>query len=1086
VLLLGCCTILGTLPLRAQSPAAADPQQAEDEAAMAEYADAANFQTGGAVELAIEAWTKFLEHYPKHAMSADASHFLGVCYMQREKPDYSAASTAFARALQSQTYSLREESLANQGWCLYASAGEGQQRDASKLTAAIETFETLCKENPNSRFLDRATFYSGEAAYALGQPERAIEFYDQLLAMPQAKDSPLRCDALYARGVAQEECDQMDNALATYTQLLASCDSRELVTDVRLRMGDLMINRKNYDEAVRRLSEALQSAESDEDRAYAMFRQAFAMVQANRPAEAAELYEKLIAEFPSSPQAAEAVLASAQSTYRSGDIAAAAERFSKVLAQNNLQAATEAAHWLARIEITQQRPAEAARIARQQLERGVEGEFAIALRLDLAEALSLDPSTAEESLRLFESAYREAPADPLAPRALYNAAFSALQVNQPAQALSLAREFITKFPNDTLVPDVKFVAAEGQLLTGKAEAAADTYRQLLASASRDNVQRPVWLLRAATTFNTAGRFDETIQLLSAEINGLPQPGQKAEAQLLIGQAQLRAGQPQQAVASFTASRQADPNWPRAGEALLLTGQAQMAAGDSAAASASWQQLIGSSPNTRMADQARYKLAQVESDQQDFSTAIGYYDQILQSKQDPALIPYAQYGKGWALMQAKEYQPALESLDQMLEGTKQHPLRNDATLARGIVLRNLGQMERARTDLESYLAIPPRGTELGHALYELALIDQQAKQPGQAAEKLERLVAEVPDYPSMDKVLYELGWSLQENGNDEAAVKYFTSLIEKFPDAALVGEAAFFLGQKFYAAMQWDLAAQQFETVASKASDPGLAEKASYRLGWSRFKSDNYPAAAEAFLQQVQRHPDGKLILDAEMMIGECRFKQSDFKPALAAYQVARERIRKNNDTAQTIRDPAERQIRELVFLHGGQSAAQQKSWDEAIQWYDELRERFPTSEYLPQIFYETGFAHQQKGDSANALKFFQEVADKFRNESAARARFMMGEIYFANKEFDKAIPEFQRVMYGFGAEKAPARIQNWQAKSGFEAARCSELLMQIAKTPTGKQQALKYATDFFTYVVEKHPNHELAAQSRQRLEALKP
>ena len=98
---------------------------------------------------------------------------------------------------------------------------------------------------------------------------------------------------------------------------------------------------------------------------------------------------------------------------------------------------------------------------------------------------------------------------------------------------------------------------------------------------------------------------------------------------------------------------------------------------------------------------------------------------------------------------------------------------------------------------------------------------------------------------------------------------------------------------------------------------------------------------------------------------------------------------------------------------------------------------------------------------------------------------MMGEIYFAEKEFDKAIPEFQRVMFGFGAEKAPKRIKNWQAKSGFEAGRCSELLMQVAKTASGKQKSRQFATNFFTYVIQKHPDHELAAKSRERLEALK-
>ena len=206
---------------------------------------------------------------------------------------------------------------------------------------------------------------------------------------------------------------------------------------------------------------------------------------------------------------------------------------------------------------------------------------------------------------------------------------------------------------------------------------------------------------------------------------------------------------------------------------------------------------------------------------------------------------------------------------------------------------------------------------------------------------------------------------------------------------------------------------------------------------------------------------------------------------MEGFDKARNAIRDRKEDAKTIRDPAERRVRELVFLHGGQSEAQLKRWNKAIEWYDELRERFPSTQYLPQVFYETGFAYQQLDDQDNALKFFQEVADNYRNVLAARARFMIGEIYFAKREFDKAIPEFQRVMYGFGAEKAPSSIKNWQAKSGFEAGRCGELLVETAKSPTGKQKARKIATDFFECVIDKHPDHELAAKSRDRIEALR-
>ena len=97
---------------------------------------------------------------------------------------------------------------------------------------------------------------------------------------------------------------------------------------------------------------------------------------------------------------------------------------------------------------------------------------------------------------------------------------------------------------------------------------------------------------------------------------------------------------------------------------------------------------------------------------------------------------------------------------------------------------------------------------------------------------------------------------------------------------------------------------------------------------------------------------------------------------------------------------------------------------------------------------------------------------------------MVGEIYFGKRELSKAIPEFQRVMYGYGAEKASDAMKNWQAKSGFEAGRCAELLIQTRTDRDGKDKASTIAKEFFKYVVDKHPKHELAAKSQERLDVL--
>jgi len=1056
------------------------------ERAMAAYADAANFQTGGAIALAIEAWQAFLKDYPDHEMASQAAHYLGVCYMQQNQPDYAAAANSFATALRDDDYELREESLANYGWCLYADAGQAPDRDARRLRSAIKVFQTLRKEFPESDFLDRAYFYTGEAYYGLGDAARAVQAYDAMLAAEQAAESPLRCDALYARGVALEELKEFEKAKASFGQLLQSCAGDDLATDVHLRMGDLAILNRGYADAIESFGQAFDTADQQEDQAYALFRQAFAFVKSEQPERATENYEKLLAAFPDSRYAASATLASAQNAYRSGDMDMAAERFEQVLTRNNPEAATEAAHWLARIRLSQGDPTAALRVAEGQVEKGAEGEFATALRLDLAEAYAADPKTVPDGFELFKKIHQDSPNDPLAPRALYNAAFFALQLGRPDEAAKLSDTFENQYSDDALFGDVGFIGAEAELAAGNVQAAARRYEKLIADTSLDdNPQRPLWILRGGATLQRAGRPDAAIEMLQSQSESLARSAQQAEAELLIGQAHLAAGRAAQAAGAFRKSRQTDDDWARAGEAALLEGTALRNDGQIDQATRVWTALADRDGSDRMADQARFKLGQLAAEQGDHARAVEQFTAILRSGRDPGLIPYATYGKARAEIAKQDFQAATETLGPWLKATETHPLKNEAMMAQGIALRNLDDLAAADDVFSEALAGDPRGAVLAGLLYESALVDVEQENEDAAIRKLRRVIKEVPGYREMDKVAYELGWTLREAGQEDQAEKQFRQFLKDFADSPDVAEAAYFVAQREYGRENWVEAAKHYELAADRATETDLSEKALYRTGWARFKADELEASESAFRRQAEEHPDGRLLMDALMMIGESSFKAKEYARAIESYSRARTRIRQNGEDSRSLKDAAERQVRELILLHGGQSAALLKKWDEALGWYGELRQRFPNSAYLAQVFYETAYVHQQSGDPEEALKFYGQVAQKYRNSVAARSRFMMGEIYFDRKQYDQAITEFQRVMFGFGADKAPASVKTWQAKSGYEAARCSEQLMQQAKTGAAENQAKEFAVKFYSYVIEKHPGDELAGKAADRLKVLK-
>lgn len=1058
-------------------------ETSENEDALASYADAANFQTQGELKLAIEQWQSFLKEFPEDPLAPRSAHYLGVCYMQLPEPEYQSAADAFSRALKSQKYGLREESLSNLGWCLYALASNPKQPQPEKLNGAIKAFETLLDEFPASKFADRALFYHGEALYAQGNAIAAIAKYDQLLDSRIGQNSSMRCDALYAKGVALEDLKQYDAATKAYREMLSRCGDDPLAMAVKTQLAEVLVLQGQFDAADKIFAELVNAG--GEGAARALYRRAFVLTQLKRPDEAAALYDRLVKDFPDSEFAASAIMSAAQGYYLSGEYPQAKERFQLVVEKGtNVSAATEAAHWLTVMAMREGDAKAAEAIARRQLAIGAEGPYATNLKLDAAEAAATQPERNAEALAEFEQILADSPDDPLLSRILYNAAFTALQMGNSEKALQFTSVYFDKLPSDPLAADMLYISGEANLFVGNFEESVAAYNRLLEKVDADNPQYGFWLLRAASANFAAKKYETVISILQQRISELRSPAEKAEAYFLIGSSQFAAEMADEAIGSFQAGLDVDPQWRRNDEMLFRLAAAYARADQTEQAIKQWQQIIERYPDSKMSDQARYQLAQQALGAERFDDAVKWYETLLRNEADPVLKPFALYGLGRTAMVREDYQSALEPFNKLIEEFPQHGFYDDALLARGMTYRRLENLPQAMSDLQAFLELKPLGINLANALLEMAMIDRERQQPGDAIARLRRIVTELPDYPEIDKVRFELAELLRETGDSEASMNTFAELAERNPDSPFAADASYKVGQQLYANKQWEKAAEAYAQTALVAKDKDLLEKALYRLGWSNFQQKKFDESAVVFKRQADECPDGALFVDALMMVGESYFGQREYEKALVAYEAARKVILDRDGSGRKFTDPAEQQVRELVFLHGGQSAAQLERWKEALQWYESLRTRYPSSSYLSQVFYETGLAHRMSGDDESAIKFFTETANTFRDESSARARFMIGQIYFEKEKLADAITEFKRVMYGYGAEKAAESVKDWQAKSGFEAGRCAERLIQLNQGQK-RQQAIELARKYYEYVVDNHRSHPLAAKAQDRAEVLR-
>ena len=1043
------------------------------------FADAANAQNNGAFPLAIEQWTKLLKEYPSDPLASSARHFLGVSYLQQEKPDFPAAIEQFKLSLQDTNLKQREESLVNLGWSLYQQAmtADGSQRKQA-LGESAKVLALLIEKYPDGSFSDKAMFYAGEAESRLGNLDKAISLYSQLLQNRSMESSPVRADALFGLALTFDEQRQPKLAKENYDAFLAKYAGHPLAREVRLRAAEIALKDDQADQAVQLLKDVVASKdfEKSQNADYALYRYGFALAKSGKFKESADVYQKLSALFPKSQYSQNSSLAAGQTLMRDKKFNEALKAFEGILASKDDRAA-EAAHWMCQIVIIQNKPTDAIPIARKALEWGSKSPSAILLTMDLADGLSASSDGKAEARKLYEQIAVENSDEAIAPRATYNAAFAALQMGAQADAQRWSEAFAKRFPNDPLASDVAYIRAESTLQLGQHESAATAFEQLL-TAEPTNPMRSSWETRLAAAHYLSGQYEKALSLTGKALKEKQEPASRAESLFLQGACLMKLEKLPQAIDSLQKSNHASAKWGQADEVLVILAEAQNANGMKEEAKNTLQKILKEFPSSRFKPQVEFRLGQLSASMNDFDRALVAYDSVLATSKDKPLLEYAAYGKAFVLIQREQFAPALKLLEPIALDTRNDSVGYEARVAKAICLRQLGKPNDAVQVLNKLMSTSLPADQKPKALYELGLAYSSSEQLDFAVTAFKTLIDSYPQFPLLDKTYYELAWALKSQGKTEQANQVFQEMAAKFPDSQLAAEAFFHVGQAEYDNSKFDKAIKAYTVAATRSVDANLQEKSLYKLGWAFFQQKQYDQAIDQFRKQIREFPKGNLLIDSSFMIAECFLKQEKYADAWPQYESTRRNLEATADT-----ESVSEQVKAMVYLHGAQSARELKKWNDVENWLGAMKNKVPNSPFLPTAKYEMAYARQNQKKTTEAIQLYSELAEEQRNEIGARSRFMMGEVFFADREFAKAISEFQKVMFGYGGTQAPTDIKNWQARAAFEAGRCSEVLI-VDQKGEKKKKAVDVAKKFYEFVVSNHDGHSLSKQASERLSEL--
>ncbi len=1047
------CWLLAIGLLASRSSAADDPNPE----ATRQYAVAYGFQQKKLFPQAAQRWAEFLKAFPQDTRVPNVHYQLGVCQLSDKKLPEAAATFRHILATFPQFKHL-DGAQFNLGLTLFQTAqGTKLPKD---FTAASAEFGIVAVKFPQSPLAADGLYYQAESLYLAADKPTAVATYQKLIATyPAALILP---DAYYGLGTAQADLEQHVEAATSFTTMLQKFPNSLLVPETKLRLGVSLVAQKKFAEAEPHFTQA--AAVADFPLAdVALLRQGQAIFEQNKFPEAATVFESLPTKFPKSEQIGAALAAAGKSRFRATQFPQAQTVLTAVITQK-LPTVPEAAYWLGRTLIALKQPAQVIATVDPVLAANPQSEFVPHLQLVRIDSIYEQPERRKETVPLYATFATTHATHELAPEAKYRAALAALQTSDFVNAQANAEAFLANaaWAKHPLVPEVVFIGAEGFLLAPDANfaKAEPLYRRLVAEfptnphAAQAQVRIGLSLYSAGVATNQPTKFEECLGYLTPIIGTLKDPALLAEARFLSGRAQGEAKRHAEAVTAFRAALQAKPDWDRTDEVLLALGVSLRAANDPANAATELAKLNQQFAQSKLRDRALFQLGEIDRGLKKPDTAVAFYQQVVTGFPMSDLIPAAMYGSAAALFEKPDFANALPHLTKLITEKPQSELIPQALYLRGLCQQRLKQFDPAVKDFAAFLATKKASEKDAlDAQFATALCQAGLKQFDPAIATFTQLLTAKPDYADADKCHYEIAFAHLEQKREKEAADTLRTLATKLPNSPLATEAWFRVGEFHESKKQFPEATQAFISGLAAAKVPELRERMHYKLGWVQHEQKQYAAALATFTSQLKEFAAGPLAGDANFLAGECQYRQNKFAEALPFY-------------AAVITAKHER-FHAKALYRSGDCATQLKQWPQAQQHFAVLLPAFPKFEQIHEARFGLGFAQQSQSQFDPAKATYLQVTKETRSETAAKARFMMGQCSLAAKNYAEATEHFLEAAFGYPYEE-------WQCQAHFEAAKCFIELKDTAK-----------ARESLETVTKRFPNHARAKEATTLLATLK-
>ena len=453
------------------------------------------------------------------------------------------------------------------------------------------------------------------------------------------------------------------------------------------------------------------------------------------------------------------------------------------------------------------------------------------------------------------------------------------------------------------------------------------------------------------------------------------------------------------------------------------------------------------------DETCYHVAELAYAGDDLETAGRLFSLLVGSGRSNRATSRGLLGQGWCRFKAGDWQEAADAFGQLRERFGESPAAAEATMMRARALEHLGDSTAALAMYRAVLQRERKSPQTAEAVYRAARLCDKLEDQTEAIVLYARLVDEHADFGELDAAIYRWAWLVRQT-NPTAAGELFARLRREFPNSQYTPDATLQLAERALAENKYDESRELLHDITGEAVPAAVRQNAWYLLGRVEAGSGNWEQAEAALARSIDEAPEGELALAAAYLRAEASYRRGRFDESAQRLE------------ALTARSEAGRQTWSAAArLRYAQALVQLKKWPQALETARAMATDFPDFEQQYEVDYVIGRCLAAKAEFVGARRSYSKVIESptgAQTETAAMARWMIGETYFHQENYTAALAEYRRV-------DAEYRFAQWRAAALLQAGKCHEHLGQWSA-----------AVETYHRVLKEFPKSDLASEAVRR------